>query len=381
MTQETILQLQKMSTFCQFKKDEYICHEGEPGEEMYIILKGSIGIYLTNFFGNLTEVAKITEGDFFGEMAIFDNQPRSASCIALQDTLCVAINKENLREFFVNCPDLAEKVVANMSKRIRHMNDELYKNTFALKKRRTPKFTIPSAYPFSHTAQEPYQDPRFCSMVEHSCPLCGETFSVKKFRKHMMEVRKTHMDGKVEYVGGNPLWHEVYSCPSCRYSNHYLSFFQINAGNRELIQKTLKEQLPIIQTSNKKAPFDLLVQRYLQAIHLNEIIAPGEYIRIGTLWLNLYWLSREADDNRFAKYCAQRVVKKFRVVLDAGQVSDVAERGYAALALANLLEYLEMDQEDIPEYLAIAAGCEDDKMKKCLKAFKAMLNGEKEPEE
>ncbi len=165
MTQETILQLQKMSTFCQFKKDEYICHEGEPGNEMYIILKGSIGIYLTNFFGNLTEVAKITEGDFFGEMAIFDNQPRSASCIALEDTLCVAINKENLREFFVNCPDLAERVVANMSKRIRHMNDELYKNAFGLKKHRTPKFTIPSAYAFSHTAQEPYQDPRFCGMV------------------------------------------------------------------------------------------------------------------------------------------------------------------------------------------------------------------------
>ncbi len=205
---------------------------------------------------------------------------------------------------------------------------------------------------------------------------------MKKFRKHTMEVRGVHMDGKVDYVGGNPLWHEVYSCPSCHYSNHYLSFFQINAGNRELIQKTLKkEQLPVIQSSNKKSPFDLLVQRYLQAIHLNEVIDPGKYIRIGTLWLNLYWLSRETEDDRFAKYCAQRAVKKFRVVLDAGQVSDVADRGYAALALANLLEYLEMDQEDIPEYCAIAAECKEEKMQKCLKAFLAMLNGEEETEE
>lgn len=379
MTQETILQLQQMSAFCQFKKDEYICHEGEPGNEMYIILKGSIGIYLTNFFGNLTEIAKIQEGDFFGEMAIFDNQPRSASCIALEDTLCVAINKENLREFFVNCPDLAERVVANMSKRIRHMNDELYKNAFALKKRRTPKFTIPSAYAFSHTAQEPYQDPKFCDTMEHICPMCGGVFHVKKFRKHMMEVREIHMDGKVEYVGGDPLWHEVYGCPHCHYSNHRLTFFQVNAGNREVIEKTLeKEQLPVLERCNKKAPFDRLVQTYLQAIHLNEVMNPTEYVKTGMLWMNLYWLSREVDDDRFAKYCAQKAVKKFRVVLDAGLVAEMEERAYTALALANLLEYLEMDQEDIPEYCMIAAESGEERIRHALQAFRARLNSEEE---
>ena len=195
MTQETIVQLRKLSTFREFKKDEYICHEGEPGNEMYIILKGSVGIYLTNFFGNPAQAATITEGDFFGEMAIFDNQPRSASCIAIEDTMCVAINKGNLREFFVTCPDLAERVVANMSGRIRHLNDELYKNTYTVKNRRTPKFTIPSAYAFSHTAQEPYQHPATCSEAEQRCPICGKNFKVKNFRKHMMEVRDVHPDG------------------------------------------------------------------------------------------------------------------------------------------------------------------------------------------
>ena len=49
--------------------------------------------------------------------------------------------------------------------------------------------------------------------------------------------------------------------------------------------------------------------------------------------------------------------------------------------VANLLEYLEMDQEDIPEYCTIAAECKEEKMQKCLKAFQAMLNGEEETEE
>lgn len=364
MTQETILQLRKLSTFREFKKDEYICHEGEPGNEMYIILKGSVGIYLTNFFGNLTQAATITEGDFFGEMAIFDDQPRSASCIALEDAMCVAINKGNLREFFVTCPDLAERVVANMSGRIRHLDDELYKNTYIVKSRRASKFIIPSAYAFSHTAQEPYQHPATCSEAEQKCPLCGRKFTVKNFRKHMMEVRERYPDGRVEYVGGEPLWHEVYSCPHCHYSNHHLTFFQITDAKRELVKATLeREQLPVLESCGKTAPFDLLVRQYLQAIHLNEVIDRGNYALIGKLWLSLYWLNRDAGDERFAKYCARRAVKKFRALMDAEQISDPQERHITALALASLLTYLEVDREDALEYCAIAQESADPRIK------------------
>ena len=49
-------------------------------------------------------------GDFFGEMAIFDNLPRSASCIAKDDTVCIAVTKENLSAFIGNCPDMAAKM-------------------------------------------------------------------------------------------------------------------------------------------------------------------------------------------------------------------------------------------------------------------------------
>ena len=96
MKPETVRQLQKIAKPIVFTKDEYICYEGEPGNEMYIILKGLVGVYVTNAMGALVEVSQINVGDFFGEMAIFDKLPRSATCIALEDTICVAINKDNL---------------------------------------------------------------------------------------------------------------------------------------------------------------------------------------------------------------------------------------------------------------------------------------------
>ena len=94
MREETIAQLRKLSTPKTFVKDEYVCYEGQPGEEMYIILKGSVGVFVTGAIGTLNQVATIKSGDFFGEMAIFDSLPRSASCIALEDTVTVAVTKE-----------------------------------------------------------------------------------------------------------------------------------------------------------------------------------------------------------------------------------------------------------------------------------------------
>ena len=96
MREETIAALRRIATPKGFTKNEYICYEGQPGDEMYIILKGSVGVFLVNAVGTLNQVAVIESGNFFGEMAIFDNLPRSASCIALEDTVAVAITQENL---------------------------------------------------------------------------------------------------------------------------------------------------------------------------------------------------------------------------------------------------------------------------------------------
>lgn len=80
---ETVQILMQICTPRTFKGNEYICYEGQPGSEMYIILRGSVGIYVSSAIETQIEISRITAGDFFGEMSIFDNLSRSASCIAL----------------------------------------------------------------------------------------------------------------------------------------------------------------------------------------------------------------------------------------------------------------------------------------------------------
>ncbi|MBE6814876.1 MAG: cyclic nucleotide-binding domain-containing protein, partial [Ruminococcaceae bacterium] len=64
------IELERISKPKYFDKDEYVCYEGQLGKEMYVVLRGSIGVFITGVLGNLTKVATIGEGQFFGEMAI-----------------------------------------------------------------------------------------------------------------------------------------------------------------------------------------------------------------------------------------------------------------------------------------------------------------------
>lgn len=364
MQAETILQLKKISSPKQFAAREYVCSEGQPGSEMYIILKGSVGIFITSVIGTLTQVATIKVGDFFGEMAIFDNLPRSASCIALEDTMAVAITKDNLQEFMTTCPEIAKQMLENMSGRIRKLNMELYQNNRFVKNRHVPKFEIPVQYTMGHVIKAPYQDPQYINEYKQKCPICGKVVSVKDLKRNVLEEKGFEADCRIIYLGCDPLWTEVISCPHCYYTNHYLKFFGINNFEFEVVEKLLfTEHKPIVESRlDKRGDFDIMVIKYLQAININEHINPGANALIGSLWRNLYWLSKDASDTDFAMYCAKKTVEKYKLAVDQDEFPDKASKAAIALSLANLLVYCG-ERKELKNYIAIATESPDDRIR------------------
>ncbi len=376
MNAETIKQLQKVSTPKTFQKDEYICYEGQPGNEMYIILKGMVGVYLTSAFGTVTEVAQLKEGDFFGEMAIFDNLPRSASCIALEDTISVAINKDNIMGFLTSCPEMTAKILEHLSGRIRKMNDDLYKNPQNQKaKPDIPRFAIPVEYGFSHMVKEPYQEPKILMQDRQKCPICGVPIRISDIKRHMMKVKKINTDCRIEYMSCEPLWYDVYSCPHCGYANHNVNFFKVNQADVERIHKILEEEhMPILRQKDvKRSEFDMLVLKYLQAIHLNEHIHGNDNTLIGSLWLKLYWLAKDSGDEKFTKYCASKASEKIKTAIDNEEIQDKFNLSMMALSLANLLE-LEGDDDAASNYSAIALDCPNEKVLNCAVSYRDKLS-------
>ncbi|MBN1648533.1 MAG: diguanylate cyclase [Spirochaetales bacterium] len=93
---------------------DMICRQGDPGEELYVIENGEMGVVIKIADGSEKEIVRLTSGNFFGEMAIFDNAPRSASCVARRDSSLLRFHKDDFSELMKAAPDTAITIMKNM---------------------------------------------------------------------------------------------------------------------------------------------------------------------------------------------------------------------------------------------------------------------------
>jgi CRP-like cAMP-binding protein len=107
-----------------YPKGEYIFMEGDHGEEMFIIHQGKVNITKKTDEGEKTLVT-LGPGDFFGEMAVIDKGPRSASAIAVEDTSCIVLDEDLFEQQMQRNAKIVKKILKNMSARLRAMNEQL----------------------------------------------------------------------------------------------------------------------------------------------------------------------------------------------------------------------------------------------------------------
>ncbi|MFN3603189.1 MAG: Crp/Fnr family transcriptional regulator [Leptonema sp. (in: bacteria)] len=101
----------------EFKPGEMIFCEWEPGNSLFIIIKGKVKI--VKIFGKTQKTLDvIMEGSIFGEMAILEEQPRSASAIAINDVKVLELNKENFNFLIQQHPQIVFNLLLIFTKRI-----------------------------------------------------------------------------------------------------------------------------------------------------------------------------------------------------------------------------------------------------------------------
>ena len=106
--------------------DEAIVKEGDPGVGMYIIVSGEVQISQVGEGGVRLQLATLTSGDFFGEQALLDDSPRTASAYASETCRIIGFFRPNLLELIESNPRLGLKIVMRLSQmisvRLRHTN-------------------------------------------------------------------------------------------------------------------------------------------------------------------------------------------------------------------------------------------------------------------
>jgi CRP/FNR family cyclic AMP-dependent transcriptional regulator len=112
----------------QYVKDEYVFYQGDPGLGMYVVEKGKVGIVVVGDDGTQKEITEMTNGDFFGEIALLDESARSASVIVKEDSELIGFFRPDLFEIIEKTPKTGLKVVVKLAEmigeRLRNMNSE-----------------------------------------------------------------------------------------------------------------------------------------------------------------------------------------------------------------------------------------------------------------
>lgn len=98
-----------------FSPGEYIIRQGEKGEDMYMVVLGKVKVTIDTPEGE-KEVATLSEGGIFGEMALVEGTARSANVIAVEDTELLRIDEKSLDRIRRRFPSIAAKLFLNLSK-------------------------------------------------------------------------------------------------------------------------------------------------------------------------------------------------------------------------------------------------------------------------
>lgn len=109
-----------------YAEGELIFKEGDEGDRMYVVQSGRVQITKNTSSGDLT-IATLGSGEIFGEMALFDRLPRSATARALDEARILSIDKKKLFQTIDRDPTLVFKTLESMSRRIRRLDEEFAK--------------------------------------------------------------------------------------------------------------------------------------------------------------------------------------------------------------------------------------------------------------
>jgi CRP/FNR family transcriptional regulator, cyclic AMP receptor protein len=105
-----------------YAKHEFVVREGDPGSTFFFLVKGSVSVCRVMPDGREMILAILKEGDFFGEMAMFDSSLRSASIKALTDVEVGAIRHADFLIFLDRNPHIGRALVIALSERLRAAN-------------------------------------------------------------------------------------------------------------------------------------------------------------------------------------------------------------------------------------------------------------------
>lgn len=117
-----------------FPAQHIIFTEGQEGRSLYIVISGRVRVHIGD-----RDLAQLEQGTCFGEMALFDAEPRSASVTTLESCECLMLTQQQLYDAIDETPGIAVNIIRLLSRRIRELNHKVNVYEAALQKHELSK--------------------------------------------------------------------------------------------------------------------------------------------------------------------------------------------------------------------------------------------------
>ena len=108
-----------------FRRGEVIFHLGDPGDALFIVVSGAIKIMLPSDTGDEAILATLRAGDVFGELALLDGAPRSATAVAQEASETAILPRAQFRELLATEPAIRDALLASLAAELRRLTNHV----------------------------------------------------------------------------------------------------------------------------------------------------------------------------------------------------------------------------------------------------------------
>lgn len=117
--------LTQLSVRHTYPKNTILFMEGDDSNQLFIIETGKVKVFVTSEDGKQVILNFMGPGEYFGELALIDGQPRSASVMTVADTSVVTVSRKKFQQFIAEHPDYALEMMEQLVHRIRDLTDSV----------------------------------------------------------------------------------------------------------------------------------------------------------------------------------------------------------------------------------------------------------------
>jgi len=125
MQDEEIDDLTALAQIKQLTKDTTIFHAGDPADAVFVVASGRIKVVITSTDGKEFILTVLGPGQVFGEMALLESAPRSASVVTLSSVEVLVINRADFQRLLDSNPRISQRLMAILSRRLRRANAKM----------------------------------------------------------------------------------------------------------------------------------------------------------------------------------------------------------------------------------------------------------------